>query len=140
MLVLNVEKPTDKNGNESKIHWMSKKFKFKQFFGHPPTIFVQDPAANSLIEERNHPQPKRVINELVKRCGTNQVLRKSSANYTWDVSPGASGPYEIVGTFFKLTFSLIGLPQTKFLFTGTAPVNNLFLLVNYLYVDQFLSI
>ena len=35
-----------------------------------------------------------VTNELVERSEIEQVLRKLSTNYTWDVSPGASGPYE----------------------------------------------
>ena len=43
---------------------------------------MHDPAAN-------HPQPKRVINEWVESCQTEQGLRKSSTNYTCDVSPGA---------------------------------------------------
>ena len=65
------------------------------FWGTLWLFFVQDPASNSWIEERNHPQPKRDINEWVERCGTEEVLRKSSTNFQWDVSPGASGPYKL---------------------------------------------
>ena len=43
-----------------------------------------------------HPQPKRVINEWVQRCETEQVLRKSSTNVQWDVRPGASGTYKFI--------------------------------------------
>ena len=38
-------------------------------------------------------KPSKPKNEWVERCETEQVLKKSSTNYTWDVSPGASDPY-----------------------------------------------
>ena len=56
-------------------------------------VKVQFQWIKTLEMNRNHPQPKRVINEWVERCETEQVLRKSSTNFQWDVSPGASGPY-----------------------------------------------
>jgi hypothetical protein len=35
----------------------------------------------------------QVKNEWVDRCETEQFLSKSFTNFTWDVCPGASGPY-----------------------------------------------
>ena len=47
------------------------------------------------MNKRIKPSPAQtVINEWVERCETEQVLRKSYANFQWNVSPGASGPYE----------------------------------------------
>jgi hypothetical protein len=48
---------------------------------------------NSLIEEQNSPQIKQVIIKGFERCETAQVIRKSSANFQWDVRLGSSGPY-----------------------------------------------
>ena len=41
--------------------------------------------------------PKQVINEGKERCAAAQVFRQSSANFQFDVSPGASGPYGTLG-------------------------------------------
>jgi hypothetical protein len=65
----------------------------KQFLGNPQLFFVQDPASNSWIEEKTHPQPKRVIDECVESCETEQGLRKSTTYFQCDVRPWASGTY-----------------------------------------------
>ena len=68
----------------------------------PDYLFVQDLVDNSRIEERNHPKPKRVINEGVEKSETEQVLRKTSTNFQCDLRPGASCPYVCTNAYTQV--------------------------------------
>ena len=42
-----------------------------------------------MLVKKTKPSPA----QTVERCETGKFLRKSFTNFTWDVCPGASGPY-----------------------------------------------
>jgi hypothetical protein len=107
------------SGNESKFcttskqilspRFLSKKHMYLSNFPDFPKLFLcmQNPGADSYIEEQNHLQPKSVINKWVERCETEEVLRKSSANFQWDGSPGAIGQDAATQTKTTLTQNLV---------------------------------
>ena len=53
---------------------------------------------------------RKVINEWVEMCETEQVLRKASTNFQWDVRPGASDPtifgYKVNSIYMNMLFTL----------------------------------